>query len=105
MKVAVTSTENGRVDYLRDDLNTLRREVAQGFERLEAKIEAARAVAEEVETRMSERCSSRREQIYQRLSALEQAQARYFMAGAGTGFILGLVATVFVQAAIKHWVG
>jgi ABC-type uncharacterized transport system fused permease/ATPase subunit len=74
------SGENGRIDYLREDIQTLRKETSNGFDRLEA------------------RFGERLEKAEERITDLETKQFRYTMVGAGVGFVAGSIVTLVIQA-------
>ena len=73
-------SENGRVEYLREDIKTLRQETSNGFDRLE------------------ERFGERLEKAEERITDLETKQFRYTMVGAGVGFVAGSLVTLVIQA-------
>ncbi len=98
-------TENSRIDFLHQELQTLRKEMREGFASLGDKIDGERNRLEIGEKDFLKQCDDRRREIHDRLDAQEKATHhletktfRLFLIGNGIGFIVGVIVTTAVRA-------
>lgn len=90
--------KNGRIEYLREDLQHMRQEMLSGFEVLSQKVDENRVRLENENKSMLKVCSQKRGDIYQRLGSLETKTFRLFLIGNGIGFLIGVAVTTIAQS-------
>lgn len=97
--------ENGRVDFLHQELQSLRQAMNEGFTNLGNKIDTERNRTEAGDKDFLRHCSEKRGGIYRRLKDQEEAMHsletktfRLFLIGNGIGFVLGVIVTTAVRA-------
>lgn len=96
-------TEKDIIEYVRQDMVNLSKEMKQGFQKLEEKIDKLREEYSEDNDKITENCSQKRAEIYQRIEAnrqsieqLDKKFVRLFFIGSGFGFVAGVVTTVVI---------